>query len=163
MQRWRHHAMNESTRSPLIVYCDRGGMSNAVKKLRRRGIIRTIQGPYERRLRGAGNAIPSLVTADSTDLTADSTMLISDMHYSPKHSNIVEIIADPSNLKRTRNDALHLDSAVKSHAHAFVTSDKRDIVRHREKLESLLNLRIFHMPLEERQFLGWIDKQRNET
>ena len=73
--------------------------------------------------------------------------------YSPKHAEIVRIIASS---RDTRKDALQLDSAYLSKAAAFTTSDKRDIVAHRAELEPLLGLRIFYFPDEEPDFLEWV-------
>lgn len=47
-----------------------------------------------------------------------------------------------------RRDGLHLDSAFKSGAHIFLTSDKDNICKYRQALEPLLGFRIFYPDLE---------------
>jgi hypothetical protein len=96
--------------APLIVYCEIGAVTKVVKDLINRGVIQIIHGPYEGRLKRRIPAMPSRVTADSTWFTIDSTFRISDLEHSSKHSDIVRIIGGG---KRTRMDALHLDSAHK--------------------------------------------------
>jgi hypothetical protein len=142
--------------APLIVYCEIGAVTKVVKDLIDRGVIQIIHGPYEGRLKRAIPAMPSRVTADSTWFTSDSTFRISDLEHSSNHSDIVRIIGSG---KRTRMDALHLDSAHKSGAAAFLTPDKHDIVRHRVQLEALLGLRIFHLNAEDEKFRTWANSE----
>lgn len=75
-----------------------------------------------------------------------------DIHYSwgthnasEKLTQIYSIIGNDS---QERRDGLHLDSAFKSGAHVFLTSDKDNIWNHRHALESLLGFRIFYPDLE---------------
>jgi hypothetical protein len=123
---------------PLVVYCEIGAVTETVKMLIDSGVVRIVHDPYEGRLKRAAPAVPSRVTADSTWFTVDSTFRISDLEHS-----------------KNRWDALYLDSAYKSGVVAFLTPDKRDIARCRDQLETLLDLRIFHLNAEDDAFRTW--------
>jgi hypothetical protein len=138
----------------LIVYCERGAFTAAVKEQYSAGAIHLIHGPYEGKLKRAKPAHPSLVTLDSELFTIDSDVPISDLEYSEKFAEIVRVVG-----KNNHQDALHLDSAYKSKADAFVTADLDDIASHRDELEPLVNLRIFHVPSEDHCFAQWVRSQ----
>lgn len=62
---------------------------------------------------------PSMLTADMTCWTADSTIRISDMRESDRYSEVLRCVGG-----NNWRDALHLDSAYKSKCRAFLTRDK---------------------------------------
>jgi hypothetical protein len=125
-----------------------------VKDLVKRGVIKIVHGPYERRFPQAGAARPSEITFDSSLFTFDSSARFSDLVNSMKHAAMVEIIG-----KSEHWDALHLDSAYKSNVDAFLilTPDKRDIATHAERLEPLLEFRIFLLPRDNDVFKAWAE------
>jgi hypothetical protein len=143
--------MKQTCKVP-IVFCDSGGFTKEIRRLHRAGTIVAKQGLYEDRAKKADIARPSMWTFDNTHITFDLTEFSFSDGYSPKHAEIVKIIGSNS----TRIDALQLDSAYISKAAAFTTSDKRDIVAHRAKLEPLLGIRIFYLPDERSDFLDWV-------
>lgn len=139
--------------SPLVVYCEGGAYVGIVKDLRRERLIKVIIGPYDTqpKKKRFEPARPSLVTMDSTYFTCDNPTPISDLVESPKYEEILRIIG-----KQNRQDALHLDSAYKSHAQAFLTSDWQDVGRNRDELQKALGFPIFHMPKEAMAFESWV-------
>jgi hypothetical protein len=112
--------------------------------------------PYDdaKQPRGVQLATPSVVTCDSTSVTWDMAIRISDTAPSEKLEQIRTIIRRenerlimvPAGLVggETEGDARHLDSAYKSGCVGFITTDKQDILTHAAELESLLGLRLFH-------------------
>lgn len=82
----------------------------------------------------------------------DCHMPWKDIHFSweahKASEKLSEIYSIIGNDPQERRDRLHLDSAFKSGAHIFLTSDKDNIWRHRQALEPLLGFRIFYPDLE---------------
>jgi hypothetical protein len=138
-----------------IVFCDSGGFSPAVQRLRREGKIIAVQGLYEDRSRKADIAKPSSWTFDNPHITFDMDIVTFADTYSSKYDEILRIVGSGP---ETRSDTLQLDSAYLSKAAAFLTSDKRDIVANKSELEPLLRLRVFYFPDEEPDFLDWVRK-----
>jgi hypothetical protein len=149
------------------VYVERNALRGWLRKLRRQGQIELVLFPYDgRNPRGVQRATPSVVTVDSTWVTADMTIPISDMSASEKLDDIRRIVwlenekkvKAPAGLMglKTEGDARHLDSAYKSGCRAFFTTDKIDILGHATELEVLLGFRLFH-PDEERRFMAFIE------
>ena len=127
-----------------------------------------VQFPYDghnRRVRQ--RATPSVVTADSTYVTWDMMVSLSDTVESEKFEDIRRIIRRenekrimaPAGLigEETEGDARHLDSAYKSGCRAFLTTDKQDILRHAAELEPLLGLRLFHPDEDRDRFMAFIN------
>lgn len=126
--------------APPKAYCELGALTNTVKKLRSAGRLILVNFPYDaRRSKKFGMAEPSLVTADSTYITCDSSIRISDTVGSPLLSKIREIVGSEN-----ESDVRHLDSAYRSDCDFFITPDKDDIIDKRDQLEPLLKLRILH-------------------
>ncbi|MHB8837485.1 MAG: hypothetical protein ACYC7F_00840 [Gemmatimonadaceae bacterium] len=57
-----------------------------------------------------------------------------------------------------RRDALHLDTALKSECRAFLTVDS-DILDHRDELEALLAVRIFHPTYDFDLFEAYVTRE----
>ena len=55
-----------------------------------------------------------------------------------------------------KTDAQHLDSAFMSECEAFLTSDKGDIVAHTEKLQTMLGMKVFHVPNQWADFVVYV-------
>ena len=137
-----------------------------LRELSRQGKIVLVLFPYDGyNPAGVKFATPSVITADSTWLTADMTIPFSDMEGSEKFEQIRQIIRrEKENLRKapagrigeqTEGDARHLDSAYKSGCRAFFTKDGQDILDHAAELEELLGLRLFH-PDEEQRFMVFL-------
>ena len=152
----------------IKVYCERNAWRDWMAELQRQGTISLVQFPYDghnRRVRRL--AIPSVVTADSTYVTCDMTIPISDMVGSEKFEDIRRIIRRenekrvmaPAGLigEETEGDARHLDSAYRSGCRAFLTTDKRDILAHAAELEPLLGFRLFHSDEDHDRFVAFIN------
>lgn len=92
-----------------------------------------------------------MVTYDTTHLTADSTLKISGMEGSPLLDRIRSIVG-----RQNEFDARHIDSAYKSNADCFLTSDYDDIISNRTALEALLGIHFFHIPSEVERFHRFI-------
>ena len=119
---------------------------------------------------GVQLATPSVVTCDSTCVTWDMTIPISDMDASEKLEPIRKIIrrdnekriVAPAGLigEETEGDARHLDSAYKSGCRAFFTTDKQDILEHAAELEPLLGIRLFHPDEDRDRFMAYCRSER---
>jgi hypothetical protein len=148
------------------VYVERNAIRAWLTDLKRQGKITLVLFPYDGdNPSGVEMATPSVVTCDSTWLTWDMTISVSDMQGSEKFEQIRRIIRrEKENVRdvpagliggQTEGDARHLDSAYKSGCRAFFTKDRRDILDHATELEDLLGLRLFH-PDEEERFMTFL-------
>ena len=97
------------------------------------------------------NAIPTVTWANWNSNWEECAFHWNDMAPTEKFRRIVDIVG-PSN----ENDAMHLDSAYKSCADVFLTSDERDICSNRARLEKLLGFRIFNPVFEKDDVLAFI-------
>ena len=160
----------------MKVYVERNAMKPWLTKLSKQGKIVLVSFPYDgHNPSGVQLATPSVVTADSTWLTCDMTIPLSDMEGSEKFEQIRQIIRrEKENIRdvpagligeQTEGDARHLDSAYKTGCRAFFTQDRRDILDHAAELEDLLGLRLFRPDEEERfmAFLAVADTARGEA
>ncbi len=122
------------------IYCERGAWRDKLREFEKKGIIEIVSFPYEGKSRKTPKrSTPSLVTFDSTHLTWDMNILISDCNGSSKLDQIRKIIG-----RKNEMDARHIDSAYKSGCQAFLTPDKKDIISNKKELECLLNIKFFH-------------------
>ena len=150
------------------VYVERNAMRPWLTDLKRQGEIVLVLFPYDGHNPGGVQlATPSVVTCDSTWVTWDMTIPISDMDASEKLEPIRKIIrrdnekriVAPAGLigDETEGDARHLDSAYKSGCRAFFTTDKTDILRHAAELEALLGFQLFHPDEDQDRFMAFIE------
>jgi len=126
----------------MKIYCEPGALSKELRALQREGRIELVHFPYDPDSRSRAIA-PSAVLSDAQWRDLNTTWdelggTWEDLKGS-EHLNEILRIVRPENLR----DALHLDSAHKTGCAAFVTVD-RDILDHKEDLEKLLSIRIFH-------------------
>jgi len=131
---------------PMKIYCEPGALSKELRAHQHAGRIKLVHFPYDPDSRSRAVA-PSAVLSDAQWRDLNTTWeelggTWEDMKGS-EHLTEISRIVDPSN----RRDALHLDSAYKTGCAAFVTVD-RDILDHRDELEQLLSIRIFHPELD---------------
>ena len=136
-----------------LVYCERGALSPELKRLACDKKIVLLHFPYEGHTKKITIGTPSLVTADATYLTADSSLRIDQMDPSEKFHAIRSIIGF-----QNEYDARHIDSAYKNHCVCFVTRDKKDILTKRHELENLLSLRFFHPDDDLTELLAFLDR-----
>jgi hypothetical protein len=132
----------------LKIYCEHGALSADLRAWQKDGIIELVHYPYDPDSRA--RAIKRSAIASATkwsdlngawdDLTG--TEAWDRLNGSPHLAEILRIIGAGN-----RRDALHVDSAYKSGCAAIVTVD-RDILDHKEALEALLGLRIFHPEID---------------
>jgi len=151
------------------VYVERNAMRPWLTELSRQGKIVLMLFPYDGHTpSGVQLATPSVVTADSTWLSWDMTIPLSEMEGSEKFEQIRQIIRrEKENVRKapagligeqTEGDARHLDSAYKSGCRAFFTQDRRDILDHAAELERLLGLRLFHPDEDRGRFIALIQR-----
>jgi hypothetical protein len=134
------------------VYCERGAYRRELRDLENGGLIQLVHFPYEGHNRKVRTqATPSVVTFDTTYITADSTVPIGEMVESDKFRQILAIIGSSNEF-----DARHLDSAYKSGCDCFLTPDKADIVRNSNDLERLLGIRIFSATDDWSKFFAYV-------
>lgn len=128
----------------MKVYCENGALTTNLVQLQKAGIISLINFPndpnsWSRKI--SPTAKPSalhyqdivLPTKVPFHCTYDELGVGSE-----KYPRILAIVGTSN-----RRDALHVDSAYRSGCHVFVTKDK-DILDHRNDLESLLSITILH-------------------
>jgi hypothetical protein len=124
----------------IKVYCERGALRKELKDLKKKGLIQLIHFPYE------GNTkkievtnIPSVVTTDTTHITADNDQIfLGDCVSSDKFDLIKKVIGNHE------FDARHIDTAYKNKCRFFLSRDKDDIVGHSLKLKELLDIEFLH-------------------
>lgn len=127
----------------MKIYCDNGACPDELKRLQKDGVVKLYMFKYENKNRHIKNSgKPSSATwADMKNYTwNDAPGAWKDYKRSDKYNEIVAIVG----LENKRVDILHLDSAYKSECDVFITNDKDDIWKYREKLQELLGLRVFH-------------------
>lgn len=126
----------------MKVYCEHGALTARLRALQREGRIELVHFPYDP---GATtkHISPSAVPSDAQwrDLNVKGWSGLAhttwnDFKGSERLPEIRKIIGG-------RRDALHVDSAYKTGCRAFVTVDG-DILNHRQQLEALLGVRVFH-------------------
>lgn len=146
----------------VTVYVERGATFVELRDLSRKGRLTLVHFPYDEGDRSflygrwgkyLRRAKGSLVTCDTTQLTSDSDLIISDLDGSVIYSKIQGIVGRDS-----EHDVRHLDAAYKSEADAFLTQDKRDIIRNRRELERLTGLRIFHSDDDRGEFIKFVER-----
>jgi alkylated DNA repair dioxygenase AlkB len=126
----------------LKIYCDNGACPKELKELQKRGVIELYMFPYENKNRHIKNiGLPSNCNYKDLKNFTYKTLpgTYDDYSGSDKYANIVELLG----LANKRLDISHLDSAYKSQCKVFLTNDKDDIWSHKDKLEELLEFRIF--------------------
>jgi predicted nucleic acid-binding protein len=126
----------------MKIYCEHGAVTADLRALQRDGRIELVHFPYDPESRARAIA-PSATPSDAQwrDLNTtwnELTGTWDDFKGSPHLPEIRRIIGAAN-----RRDALHVDSAFKTGCAAIVTVD-RDILDHKDELETLLGLRIFH-------------------
>lgn len=124
------------------LYCEHSALTKEVREYGRRKHIQLIHFSYD------PNSKSKYLLRTATPSKArwcDMTMPWSEYadpwsaYSGSKHFESVLSIIGHQN----RRDALHLDSAYKSQCAGLITRDS-DILNHREPLQKLLGLRIFH-------------------
>lgn len=130
----------------LRVYCDTGGYDKRLKALVAEGLIAITTYNYE-------NATPSIKeravgvmpTWKQAQLRWDDAR--GSWEQVGRETAIFAAVLDIVG-KGNRTDAQHLAAAFNDSCAVFMTSDKDDIWSHRERLEGLLSLQVFHNPSE---------------
>ena len=130
----------------MKIYLDSGASVKGIKDLEKRYEIVTF--PYDSISNMRGNlSVPSATCFNDIGLVSFSDIgdyTFEDLSESDLYHQISVVVG-----KHSHNDILHLDSAYKSRAQIFLTSDKKDIWRNREKLEEICKFKIFHTPSED--------------
>ena len=127
----------------MKIYCGNGACPAELKELQKIGAVELIMFKYENKNRHIKNSgQPSAATwKDLGNYTwNDVPGTWDDYRESEKYKEIINII----DLENKRVDILHLDSAYKSKADAFITNDKDDILSYRVELEKALGFKFFH-------------------
>jgi hypothetical protein len=141
----------------LKIYCEHGALTPALRQLQRNGRITLVYFPYDPDARTPSispTATPSAAQYRDLNLTYGELQgQYGDFQGSPLFAQIREIIGS-----QNRRDVLHVDSAYKSKCHAFLTRDN-DILNHRDRLESLLGLRILNPDTDNDALLAIVESQ----
>ena len=137
----------------IKVYCERGALRNELNQLKKDGLVQLIHFPYEGHAKKLEiTDIPSVITADMTHMTCDSTIRIGDCDYSEKIDGIKSIIGNHE------FDARHIDTAYKNRCKFFLSRDKDDIIGHAKELEELLGVEFLHPDDDWEYFLKAVSK-----
>ncbi|WP_139062559.1 hypothetical protein [Aquimarina megaterium] len=124
----------------IKIYCEDGAMTKDIRMLKNSGSIELISFPFENfNRRTTDSKLPSNLTIDSTFITADSDIKISDTVSSDIFDKIANIIG-----KENNNDIRHVDTAYKEKCQIFVSPDKKDIINKGKELEELTGIKFFH-------------------
>jgi hypothetical protein len=139
------------------VYCEHGAFRNELYQLQGDGRIELINFPYEMKIeKKHQKAKPS--NAKIADLghapLAEAHWPLAEFKGSEKLAQIRQILG-----KRTRRDALHVDSVYKSGCDAFMTRDSRHILAKAQALEELLGMKFFHPDGQWEEFVGFVDSE----
>lgn len=134
----------------VIVYLDGGANVTGFKELHQ--CCKFVLSPYDHKSQKKRGDVKWELATPSQAQWRDSHMSLKDTHFSwedhKASEKLSEIYSIIGNGPRERRDGLHLDSAFKSGAHIFLTSDIGNIWSHRHVLEPLLGFRIFYPDLE---------------
>jgi|SRR5437667_8193573 len=126
----------------MKIYCEHGAVTADLRGLQRDGRIELVHFPYDPESRARAIS-PSTAPSDAEwrdlNTTWDEMTGTWDDFKGSQHLLEIRRIIGAAN----RRDALHVDSAFKTGCAAIVTVD-RDILDHKNELEALLGLRIFH-------------------
>jgi hypothetical protein len=136
------------------IYCEHSALTPQLRALQREGRIALIYFPYDEDARTSSispSATPSAAQYRDLNLTYGELGTRYVFEGSPLFAQIREIIG-PQN----RRDVLHVDSAYKSKCKALITRDS-DILKHRDRLEPLLGLRILNPDTDHDDLLAMLD------
>ncbi len=115
-------------------------MTKAIKNLKKDSDIELVSFPFENiNKRTTDLKRPSELTCDSTFVTADSDMKISDTVASELFVDIEKIVG-----KGNYNDIRHIDTAYKEKCQIFVSPDKKDIVNNGRELFKLTGIKFYY-------------------
>ncbi len=145
----------------MKIYCEHGALTDELRAFQREGKIELVHFPYDPESRARAIA-PSAVVSNAQwrDLNVkgwdDLGRTWGDFAGS-EHLEKIKRIIGPEN----RRDALHVDSAYKTGCAAIVTVDN-DILDHKDELEALLGLRVFHPQRDQAELRGFIADRAGE-
>lgn len=123
----------------IKVYCERGALRKELTQLKNCGLVHLIHFPYEGHTKKLEvTDTPSIISADITYMTCDSTIKIGDCDHSEKYHEIKSIIGNHE------FDVRHIDTAYKNNCQFFLSRDKDDVISHSAKLNSLLGIEFLH-------------------
>ncbi len=138
----------------ILVYVDKGAEIKAIRSVHSH--CQFIDFPIDstdrrKNRRNFINARPTVTWNNWNCNWEECAFRWNDMAPTEKFCRIVDIVGASN-----ENDAMHLDSAYKSCADVFLTSDERDICSNRAQLEKLLDFRIFNPTFEKDDVLAFI-------
>ena len=139
----------------MKVYCDTGAYSHDLRDMERLGEIKVFQFKYENKNKRIKNiATPSQPTWEQPKYSWSELggLTWADAGRRSKKWPEITTLIGASN----KTDAQHLDSAFMSECEAFLTSDKGDIVAHAEKLQTMLGMKVFHVPNQWADFVVYV-------
>lgn len=115
-------------------------MTKSIKNLKKDPSIELISFPFENINKRTTDSIkPSELTMDSTFVTMDSDIRISDTVGSEIFDDLKNIIG-----KENFNDIRHVDTAYKEKCQLFISPDKKDIVNKDVELFALTGMQFFY-------------------
>lgn len=131
----------------IPIYVEHNAFRPWLRALERESIVQVIRFPYDPDSRGNSPmrnvAIPSRARWSDCNVTWEECAGLkwNDPAASNRFDAIARIIGQDD---RHRCDVLHVDSAYKSGCRFFFTTDKGDVLAHRDSLSQMLGIRFFH-------------------
>ena len=144
-----------ATRIPLKIYCEHSALSDELRGLQRTGRIKLVGFPYDfpfsARAIASSEVVSDAQWGDRHVSWGELSGTTWDDFKGSKHLKDILSIVGPKN----RRNVLHLDSAYKTGCAAMITVDGA-ILDHKNELEALLALRIFHPQKDKAELLRFI-------
>jgi hypothetical protein len=125
------------------IYCEAGALTPEIKRLGENGTVALVHFPYDpcsHTPKHTAIATPSGARFCDLNLPiSDLPGTFADYSGSVHFAEILSILGDEN-----WQDALHVDSAFKQGCIAFVTPDRKHILKNKRELECLLGIKFFH-------------------
>ena len=123
----------------IKVYCDNGGYHKILENYKNIIVYGFAYENINRKIQNKGLPSSNMTWDDFNNSPATiGDLSFGDFYETDIFSDIVKIVGVENKI-----DANHLDSAYKNKCDVFLTSDCGDIYSKRDKLEPLLNIKIF--------------------
>lgn len=143
---------------PMKIYREHGAMKRWLRDLQRKGSVELVHFAYD-----CNSHTPKMATAAvaSEGQIQDLNLPISELpgtlkdYCASEHlPEILEIVG-----ARHRQDALHVDTALKVGCSAFVTCDT-DILAHKQRLEAVVGIRLFNPDTDRDELEQFVSQNR---
>lgn len=126
----------------LKIYVDTGGNTTQLRPLRDAGQIALFAADVDNGSYSPKRGVQ--VKSTNEPWKKDNQSWDEDHETWDDEDNASEVYRDLVHLIGRNKDSLHLDTAYRISCHAFLTSDKGDIVKKREEIFALTKIKVFY-------------------